>query len=107
MYRSVYTVSYNSHLEVHACKNVDSSTLHFCFSVISCPTYLTCHCCYLTTGATLAPQLNTELVSWARAERLREVDVRLISMMMMFSPQVAAITPTPDSCSLWVDIGER
>ena len=31
----------------------------------------TCHCCYLTTGATLAPQLKTELVSWARAERLR------------------------------------
>ena len=31
----------------------------------------TCHWCYLTTGATLAPQLNTELVSWARAERLR------------------------------------
>ena len=27
--------------------------------------------CYLTTGATLAPQLKTELVSWARAERLR------------------------------------
>ena len=62
---------------------------------------------YLTTGATLAPQLNTELVSWARAERLREVDVRLISMIMMVSPQVAAITPTPDSCPLWVNIGER
>ena len=28
MYRSVYTVSYNSHLQVHACKNVDLSTLN-------------------------------------------------------------------------------
>ena len=28
---------------------------------------------YLTTGATLAPQLNTELVSWVRAERLEDM----------------------------------
>ena len=36
--------------------------------------------CYLTTGATLAPQLNTELVSWARADRLRVTSLKIASI---------------------------